>query len=418
MNKSPNYLLLLASQFIGAFGDNAILAVILGQLTFLMKQGAITETQLSSANAIYTSLLFVPYVVLAPLAGYLNDRHAKTRWLRGGNLIKLIGTAIAALSIWSGTYWQAVGYLIVGIGSCIYSPAKYGILPEIVDREWLVKANGTVELLTLVAILTGFIGGAKMVDMLPIPVCYAILLIIYGVSLILNLFMTPTPEHPEVRWGSSVGEFFSNFRDLLSNPRLFRVLCGTGLFWICGATMKINFQPWGLYVLKFETNTQIALLGLWLSLGIMAGSVLAGQIHKVGDLRSTRRYGWTLSGLVLCLGLVESLISAHWLPERNRLPEIGMLLLTGAFAGLFLIPLNAALQSESHRGRLGKTVATQNFVDNIGMVGAGAMVLAASKFGVNASGVFLVLGTLLALAVVGLKIPSRPTLDPNSLPGK
>ena len=91
-----NYPLLLVSQFLGAFGDNAILAVILGQLTFQQQAGKITESQLSAANAIYTSLLFVPYVLLAPLAGYLNDRYAKTRWLSGGNLIKLLGTLIGS----------------------------------------------------------------------------------------------------------------------------------------------------------------------------------------------------------------------------------------------------------------------------------------------------------------------------------
>ena len=62
--------------------------------------------------------------------------------------------------------------------------------------------------------------------------------------------------------------------------------------------MKMNFQPWGLNVLGLESNTQIALLGLWLSLGIMGGSILAGQLHRVGDLRCTRFYGWLLAGMI------------------------------------------------------------------------------------------------------------------------
>ena len=69
-----NYPLLLAGQFLGAFGDNAILAVILGQLTTLQRTGAITEEVLRGRGALYTSLLFVPYVLLAPMAGFLNDR--------------------------------------------------------------------------------------------------------------------------------------------------------------------------------------------------------------------------------------------------------------------------------------------------------------------------------------------------------
>ena len=77
MTPNRNYPLLLAGQFLGAFGDNAILAVIVGQLTYLQKSGAITEAGLRTSNTLYTSLLFVPYVLLAPLAGYLNDRYGR-----------------------------------------------------------------------------------------------------------------------------------------------------------------------------------------------------------------------------------------------------------------------------------------------------------------------------------------------------
>src|SRR3954465_8215784 len=100
MPSNRNYPLLLGGQFLGAFGDNAILAVIVGQLTYLQKSGAITAEELRTNNTIYTSLLFVPYVLLAPIAGYLNDRYAKTSWLVGGNALKLAGTAICVLSVW------------------------------------------------------------------------------------------------------------------------------------------------------------------------------------------------------------------------------------------------------------------------------------------------------------------------------
>ena len=254
MHMKRNYPLLLASQFLGAFGDNAMLAVILGQLVFLRKEGQLTGGQLGAMNALYTSLFFVPYVVLAPLAGFLNDRYAKTSWLLGGNVIKLTGTAVAGLSLWLGGAWQGIGYCLVGIGGCIYSPAKYGILPEIVERERLVKANGLVELLTVVAILTGFVGGAAMVDTLPVPGCYLILMGIFGVSLILNACMVRTPSNSRVELQRSVDAFFANLGNLLENPRLFRVLCGTGLFWFCGAVLKMNFQPWGLNVIDLPTG--------------------------------------------------------------------------------------------------------------------------------------------------------------------
>ncbi|MFN7138475.1 MAG: MFS transporter [Limisphaerales bacterium] len=399
MKFNRNYPLLLGSQFSSAFADNVLLAVILGQLTFMHKNMEITESQLRAYNAIYTSLFFIPYILLAPLAGYLNDRFAKTRWLLGGNAIKAFGVIIATMSVWWGYQWQALGYLIVGIGACIYSPAKYGILPEILPNERLVKANGTVEILTLVAILTGPVTGAIMVDRYPVLTCYAILMGIFAVSISLNLLMDKTPHNPAIRLKESYSEFVLNFKDLATSPRLIRILLGTGVFWIAGAVLKINFQPWGIGVLGFETNRQIATLGLWLGVGVMIGSVLAGQLHKVGDVSKTRLYGALLAGLVILL----SAVTKAWI-------SVPFLILIGAVAGLFLIPLNAALQAESHPDKLGKTIAAQNFVDNVAMIAGGAFVMLSIRYDLDARGVFIGLGIIVFLCVLGLKIPKhQPT---------
>jgi len=431
MTSTRNYPLLLASQFLGALGDNAILAVIVGQLTILQKAGEITSEELRTRSTIYTSILFIPYILLAPLAGYLNDRYAKTAWLAGGNAIKLLGTAVCALSIWFGYIWQAPGYFLVGIGATVYGPAKYGILPEILPRERLVHANGMVELLTLLAILLGAIVGSVMVDQLPVGICYLILAGIFGASLALNFFMTRTPSDFNVRLGQSVGEFFGHFGALFAGPRLGKVLVGTALFWVCGATMKINFQAWGLDVLKLPDNTQIALLGLWLSVGVMAGSLTAGKFLAVSDLTWTRRYGVLLVAMLLAVFAIEPLGLQHVGQKLIQsagpdgvhktvlviLPVVlGLLIGAGFAAGLFLIPLNAALQAESDPNKLGKTIAVQNFCDNLGMVIAGLLVFVCVKASFSASQVFLVLAVMVATALAWLKFhPQKPTAsNPNS----
>ncbi|MDI1337330.1 MAG: MFS transporter [Lacunisphaera sp.] len=415
MKSNRNYPLLLSGQFLGAFGDNAILAVIVGQLTYLQKAGAITATELRTSNTIYTSLLFVPYVLLAPLAGYLNDRYAKTSWLVGGNALKLLGTGLCALSVWFGPTWQGAGYLVVGIGACFYGPAKYGILPEILPRERLVKANGMVELLTLVAILGGAIAGSVLADVFKdrVLVSYAVLGGIFGAALVLNFLMTPTPHKAHIRLGDSVGEFTSHLRDLMTAPRLSRILIGTALFWVCGAAMKINFQPWGLEVLHLPDNTQIALLGLWLSVGVMAGSILAGQLHAVGDLRRTKAYGLALAALLALLYTVDSfgfwrLPTVQLGPLHLVVPVVLLLIAAGVTAGLFLIPLNAALQAESHPDKLGKTIAVQNLFDNIGMLTAGTYVFVSVKLGLSSSGVFLGLALGVAVVVAWMKFAAKP----------
>ncbi len=419
MKSTRNYPLLLSSQFLSAFGDNAILAVIIGQLTVMQKHGAITESALRERSALYTSLLFIPYILLAPLAGYLNDRFAKTTWLTGGNVVKLLGTLVCGLSIWFGYIWQAPGYVIVGIGSCFYGPAKYGILPEILPSERLVKANGMVELLTLSAIITGAVAGAFMVDRLSLVVCYVVLAAIFGASLLLNLAMDRSPSNPGTRLAPSIAEFGTHAAGLLTAPRLGRVLVGTALFWVCGAAMKINFQAWGLGVLHLPNNLQVSLLGLWLSVGVMSGSILAGRLHKVGELGCIRRYGFALVATLLMLWSVERLgfwrgLAVDAGPLRLFPWVLCLLVATGLAAGLFLIPLNAALQSESDPTRLGKTIAVQNLCDNLGMLLAGGIVLVCSKsaawfaFPISSGGVFLVLAILVSLVAAWLRFPTLP----------
>jgi LPLT family lysophospholipid transporter-like MFS transporter len=358
-----NYPLLLAAQFLSAFGDTVILAVILGQYTLLFRNGVINEAQLGIQNAIITCLLFVPYVLLAPLAGYLNDRYSKTRCLLVGNAAKLSGTVVALTSTFGGTFLQPAGYFIVGIGACIYGPAKYGILPEILPREDLVKANGTVEILTLLAILIGPVVGAVMIDRWPASFCFLVLIGIFGLSLLLNVLMAASPAHPTVQLRTSVGEFLRHCKDLMASPRIFRILLGTGIFWFAGAVMKMNFQPWGLGRLKMENNQQVALLGLWLGLGITAGSVLSGRLYRTGELHHTRRYGILLAAGIAVLSVIAP----------NKLLPL-LLVFVGLVAGLFLIPLNAALQAETAPSKLGKTIATQNLIDNIAMLAAGGFV--------------------------------------------
>ena len=411
-----NYPILLTSQFLSALGDNAILAVIVGQLTYLQKAGALTEAQLRTHNTVYTSLLFVPFIVLAPIAGFLNDRYPKTAWLAGGNGLKVIGTLLCTLSIAFGPIWQGIGYLMVGIGACVYGPAKYGILPEILPKDRLVRANGMVELLTLVAILGGGIVGSVMSDRWKDSVLtsYGVIMGIYLGSLLLNVMMQQTPANPTVRWKTNVSTFWEHAQQLAKAPRLSRMLLGTGLFWVCGAAMKINFQPWGLNVLRLPDNTQIALLGLWLSVGVMVGSILAGQWFQIGDLRRTRFFGFSLGATLALLFSVEPLefwrhpvIQAG--PLHLVVPVVGLLIGTGIAAGFFLIPLNAALQSESDPGKLGKTIAVQNLVDNIGMSCASLLCLISVKAGISASGVFLVLAAVTSAIVFFLRIPANPS---------
>jgi LPLT family lysophospholipid transporter-like MFS transporter len=403
MNKK-NYPLLLGGQFLSAFGDQAILAIILGPLLFLKESHAISDAEMRHWNIIYTALLFVPCVVFAPLAGFLNDRFPKSACLVAGNAVKLAGAILCAAGLAWGGWALGAGYFVIGVGTCLYGPAKYGALPEILPREKLVSGNGMVEMLTLLAILGGFIGGSVLADQFRdwMLAPHGIVVAIYAASLALNALMSRTPHNADVQLARSAGEFFGHLRDLLTVPRLRLMLMGTALFWVVGAAMKSHFQPWGQGVLGLKTNTDVSMLALALSLGVMGGSLLAGRFFKVGDLRGVPRMGFALAAVFVAAWTVGGGAGAWVEPQVMLggvtlvLPVSALLIVAGVFAGLFLIPLNAALQDESNPAKLGKTVAVQNLFDYLGMCGAVLYLWLANVAGVSLRGVFIGLAVLVA----------------------
>jgi LPLT family lysophospholipid transporter-like MFS transporter len=406
-NSARNYPLLLVGQFLSAFGDNFLLMAILGPLTYASKAGKITEAVVNGENALYGLVFSIPFIVLAPLAGFLNDRMPKTRWLVGGNLIKLLGTAVgfAGVSLLGDVrshLVQVLGYTIVGIGACFYSPAKYGILPEVVSKDRLVKANGSVEMLTLVAIVAGLGGGGVLYDWtLSLPVCYCVSLGLYTLALLCNGAMAATPFNLQASFSGSAGEFSRSFIALVSNPRLGRILLGSALFWFASSTFKSALQGWGIEVfteagITNVTNLRLVVFKVGMVVGIVSGAFLAGRLHKTGDLSWARRYALLFAAGFEALGF----LGGHF----GLAAAFVALIFTGAAAGLLVVPFNAALQSETDPAKLGKTVSIQNFTDYIGIAAGAAFLSLLSRFDLTPSGDMIVLGITVALITAAMKI--------------
>jgi LPLT family lysophospholipid transporter-like MFS transporter len=425
MNPAPhtpaprNYALLLIGQFLGAFGDNFLLKAILGPLTYAMTSGRITESQVNSENALFSLVFAVPFIVLAPLSGFLNDRMPKTTWLSGGNLVKVAGAVVGLLGVYafSGStnhLLQVIGYTIVGVGACVYSPAKYGILPEVVANNRLVKANGTVEMLTLVAIIAGLgLGGIIYDHTRSLETCYLAAIGLYLLAFLCNASMVRTPHNPNARLSRSVSAFGGSLKTLYGTPRMARILVGSTLFWFAGSALKSALQGWSITVFTESshgpvTNVKIVLLLLAMTAGIVTGSLLAGQLHKTGDLSWTRRYSVMMAAGFVGLGL----IGGHW----GLAAAVSVLFATGAASGLLLIPLNAALQSESDPNTLGKTVSVQAFSDYIGIAAGAGYLSLLTGFGLSPNRIMIALGITVAVVTVtlGTAMTRRPSTAPSA----
>lgn len=356
------YTILLA-QFLSALADNALLFAAIGLLLF------------SSAPEWFSPLLqtvfVIAYIVLAPLVGPFSDALPKGLVMLIANAVKFVG----CLTMLAGLH-PLLAYAIVGIGAAMYSPAKYGILTELLPSGKLIVANSWIEGTTVAAIVLGaIIGGALInphlaegilasikLDRLLIAPKFAIVVIagLYLVAAIVNLFIPRLPiDHrlPSKSPGYVLHDFWHSFMLLWRDPLGQVSLAVTTLFWGVGATLRLLIIAWAALNLKYGLD-QATQLTAASAFGVAIGSILAGKYVRLKSAISVLPAGIMLGFVPIALIWVNSLI-----------PAVVLLTLAGALAGYFVVPMNALLQ---HRGHLlmgaGHSIAQQNFNENISIL--------------------------------------------------
>ena len=144
------------------------------------------------------------------------------------------------------------------------------------------------------------------------------------------------------------------------------------------------------------TNFKLVLLKLGMVAGIVSGAVLAGQLHKTGDLSWARKYALLMAAGLMGLGLLGGAF--------GLVLVILVLIITGAASGLLVVPLNAALQSETDQTKLGKTVSIQNFTDYMGIAAGAAYLSFLTRYNLNPNQDLVVLGITVALITLALRV--------------
>ena len=361
MNRA--FYIILAAQFLSALADNALLFAAIGLLLFF------------SAPEWFSPLLqtvfVVAYIVLAPLAGPFADALPKGRVMLIANTVKFTGCLIMLAGL-----HPLLAYAIVGIGAAMYSPAKYGILTELLPPEKLIVANSWMEGTTVAAIVLGaIIGGALInpqlaegillsigLDSRLIAPKFAIVAItsLYLGAAVVNLFIPRLPIDHKLPNRSPLfilHDFWHSFKLLWRDPLGQVSLAVTTLFWGVGATLRLLIIAWAALNLKYGLD-QATQLTAATAFGIAIGSVLAGKFVSLQRAVSVLPAGILLGFVPIALIWVESLI-----------PALLLLGLAGTLAGYFVVPMNALLQ---HRGHLlmgaGHSIAQQNFNENISIL--------------------------------------------------
>ena len=383
MNRS--FYIIMAAQFFSSLADNALLIAAIALLAQLQAPAWMTPL---------LKLFFVlSYVLLAAFVGAFADSRPKGNVMFITNTIKFVG----CVTMLFGSH-PLMAYAIVGLGAAAYSPAKYGILTELLPPEKLVAANGWIEGLTVSSIILGTVLGGVLIsstvsqsllalDMptfdtgidTPAESAILIIMMIYVVAALINLKIPDTGARyvsQKTNPIELVKDFAICFKTLW-NDRLGQIsLAVTTLFWGAGATLQFIVIKWAQVALHMNLS-QGAILQAISAVGVAGGAVYAAWRIPLRKSLKVLPYGIAM-GLVVC---VMAVYNSDMLPDTsiltvgkfqislNLLPAYFLLVLVGWLAGYFVVPMNALLQ---HRGHVlmsaGHSIAVQNFNENISVL--------------------------------------------------
>jgi MFS transporter, LPLT family, lysophospholipid transporter len=380
----PGFYSIMAAQFFSSLADNALLIAAISLLVQIHSPDWMTPL---------LKLFFVlSYVVLAAYVGAFADSRPKGKVMFLTNSIKVIG----CLAMLIGLH-PLLAYGIVGFGAAAYSPAKYGILTELLPPEKLVAANGWIEGLTVCSIIFGTVLGGVLISptvaetllLLDIPLVdthidtapEAAIVIIVGLYIIAAFINLKIPETGMVYEKISknpihlLKDFYSNFHTLW-NDRLGQIsLAVTTLFWGIGATLQFIILKWAASNLGMDLS-QGAILQAIVAIGVAGGAMFAAARVPLKKSLSVLKYGVIMGFLVITLsGFKKEFfqdITIHigsFQIAAYMVYTYIFLITIGAMSGYFVVPMNALLQ---HRGHVllsaGHSIAIQNFNENLSVL--------------------------------------------------
>ncbi|MDF1486059.1 lysophospholipid transporter LplT [Ramlibacter sp. H39-3-26] len=387
---------IMSAQFFSSLADNALFVAAVELLR--------TNGSASWQQAALVPMFALFYVVLAPFVGAFADALPKGRVMFISNAIKVVG----CLMMLFGTH-PLFAYAVVGLGAAAYSPAKYGILTELLPASQLVQANGWIEGLTIASIILGLLLGGQLVgpvvsahllafDLpyidtgIDTPAESAIMALVF-VFLIAAWFNTRIPDT-----GVAMRPLPPKLLDLLPdfwqcNSRLWGDKLGqvslatTTLFWGVSGNLKYIVLAWAAAALSYGTTKASALTGV-VAIGTAVGAVLASMRMRLDASTRVIPMGIAMGLLLIVMNFIHNV----WL-------AMPFLVLLGGLGGFLVVPMNALLQHRGHNLMgAGRSIAVQNFNEQACILALGAFYTLSTRFGLSAYGAI----TLFGLSVAGV----------------
>jgi LPLT family lysophospholipid transporter-like MFS transporter len=385
---------IMSAQFFSSLADNALFV---GAVQ-LLRSGGAPEWQ----QAALVPMFALFYVVLAPFVGAFADAFPKGKVMLASNFIKVAGCLLMLF----GTH-PLMAYAVVGLGAAAYSPAKYGILTELLPASQLVKANGWIEGLTIASIILGVLLGGQLVGPTvsstllsidfpflttsidtPPEAAISVLILIYVVAAWFNTRIPPTgvvmralPKHLV-----SLLPDFWNCSMRLWRDRLGQIsLSTTTLFWGVSGNLRYIVLAWASAALGYSVTQASALVGV-VAIGTAVGAVAASMRMKLDQATNVLPLGIAMGVLVILLNFITNV----WIAAP-------FLVLLGGLGGFLVVPMNALLQHRGHNLMgAGRSIAVQNFNEQACILGLGAFYSFSTGMGLSAFGAITVFGVVVA----------------------
>ena len=398
----PGMVRLLFAQSQVAFNDNAVKLILIGLVQLLLP-----AEQASSLVSLIALLLVAPFLLFAPLTGWLADRFPNRDVLAGSLLLQLAVMGLLFLGTMLHSIPLAIGgFFLLGLQSALMSPARRGLVKNLAGDR-VGEAIGWMEMLCIVAILGGSLAGGFLIDGLkaelgdPWKAAQIASAALAAGCAVAFFFFLKCPRHPAPSQTPFTAKTLVGHIDLLKTLRQDRSLwwaaIGDSVFYLGGGILMLTFAEIGRHL---HPSGEGAARATGIMMAILGGGIAVGSVVAARLSRHQINLGLVPLGAA---GMAVTLAVLAFLPLGHFSFYVGLLFL-GASGGLFVVPLGAFLVDRSPSDRRGQILAAASMLSSFtGLVAVGVHALLSRVFGWGASEQFLFVGVLLlAVAAVSL----------------
>jgi len=390
--KNAGFHSFLWTQFLGAFNDNVYKILVSMRAVHVAANTGSGSMYLSLAGVVFV----VPFLLFSGYSGHLADVLSKRKVLISVKVFEIFVMTLGLAAFFSSRIELMLLVLfLMALHSTIFSPAKYGIVPEMLPDKDLSRANGLLEMSTFVAIVLGTSIGSFLfaiwknepwkMGIVTLAVALA------GFLTSLKITKVPASGTTAPFQINPFAEVWIGTKHLLKERPLTLTVIGISYFWFLGALFQMDLFLFGSEVLK-ESDLKVGLLVTALAIGIGIGSMLAGRLSGNKVELGLVPLGAIFMG-VFCIALYAA--------RGSYTLSVIALSILGLTSGLFIVPLNAYLQQRSESHEKGRIIATNNFYNTIGLLlASGALTGLHDKLHFSADKLMLIFGVVTLVSSV------------------